>query len=1226
MKSRILVRTLGITLMVCLTASLFLLNKPQDAKKPFVKLSKEARIDQAFKRQFELTKDLSLGYPPTQRLQQAYELIKRKQIELQNRSGESIAGSSWSERGPYDVAGRTRTIMFDSRDPSYRTVWTGGVGGGVWKTNDIAASPAQWTPMTDFMPNIAITDIVQSKINPEIMFYCTGEGYSNGDAIRGLGVFRSTDGGETWALLSSTQTWEYSYRMLAHPKGDLYVNTDQGVYRSSDNGLNFTKVIGGGLSGTFSNVFYDIELSSDGKIYVSTASAIYRSSTGDVGDWTNITNGTGFPSGVSRTEFTVSPSDPNTIYAATANGAGDGEGIYRTTNGGATWTSGSLPNAIGMDNYCRGQAWYDLDIAVDPNNPLRIVVGGIDPHMSTNGGSTWTQLAQWAGAGLQYVHADQHRIMYQPGNSNVLYITNDGGVWRSSNASASPAQVSFRHRNETYNVTQFYAAAIHPDAFSNYFLAGAQDNGSQQFYEPGVSRTREVMGGDGAFCHIDQSNPNIQFVSIYFGSYSMTRDGGVNWGSGPNSEGSFISPSDYDDDANILYSQTNNQDQFHRSIILGNMVEEAFVTVTGPNGLPFVNCVKVDPNTPNRVYFGSFGGSIIRVDNANTGTSVAGTPLTIIPSGGTVSSIAIEDGDPNHLLVTLSNYGLANSIWESKNGGVTWIPSEGVNIPNNLPDMPVNYALFNPNNPTQAIIATEAGIWSTDSLQGNNTRWDAPNLASGVPITRVEMLQIRESDNVVLACTHGRGLFTSDVFSVPTPFAMYDRVHYTNSPMNFDGSLSLRASSYLWSFGDGATANTSVAQHSYSNIGTYNVDLTINGNVSAADDLKILPDRSVPYKPGITGYGGDFENFTEDFGVYTVKGSSLERGRSTLPYKDGTNSGNNAFVLGLTESFYQRFTHTMLYTPNFDLSAPGIYELSFFAKYQLDPGDDGFNVEYSLDRGQTWQVLGSDSEDDWYNYRSSSQTAFPSGTPYFTNIEVAFTQFKRNISEFAGQPNVAFRFVVKSDGAGNHSGLVIDDFVIDVYNEQLATKLTSFTARFIPGNSIQVDWSTFPEYRLDKFELEVSENGRDFEFVTSVDVPLPGSSITPKSYTYEHVDRRKSIYFYRLKVIGLDTSTNFYSNTIVVKRNLDGFNVYRVWPNPVVDNHVEITFTDGINDVPLTTELYDYAGKLIQSETQTFSGAWLSYDFNGDLPPGIYILRLNFEGQPDPITVRFFKF
>ena len=184
--------------------------------------------------------------------------------------------------------------------------------------------------------------------------------------------------------------------------------------------------------------------------------------------------------------------------------------IKKTTNSGLTWTSLSIPMLVsdGTTHFTRSQAWYDLILQVHPSNANMVIAGGIDLHRTSDGGTTWTGISHWYGGySKPYVHADQHAIVFRPGNPNEVAFGSDGGVDYSTNAGNTSIVPTFRTRNYYYNVTQFYSVSGVNAAASHEFLAGAQDNGTQSFSLPTSHPTREVTGGDGAFVHIDQLTP-----------------------------------------------------------------------------------------------------------------------------------------------------------------------------------------------------------------------------------------------------------------------------------------------------------------------------------------------------------------------------------------------------------------------------------------------------------------------------------------------------------------------------------------------------------------------------------------------------------------------------------------------------------------------------------------------------------------------------------------------
>ncbi|HMQ47394.1 MAG TPA: T9SS type A sorting domain-containing protein [Saprospiraceae bacterium] len=1159
------------------------------------KLSKEQRIDEMLKRQFEMTKDPALGYPPHERLLKAYETTKRLQAEMEyGRNPGNITEARWRERGPNNIGGRTRTIMIDKNDPTRNTVWVGGVSGGLWKSTDVSLTPANWVKVNDYMDNISVGDLDQDSNNPQIMYLATGEWYAG---MPGLAIFKSTDGGSNWAALPSTvnATFQYTQDIFVHPiTSDIYAATHRGLWRSQDGGTSWTKILGLDVGGVQDGM-HDIDYhKASNTIFVANHTSIFKSQSGAAGSWENITLNNGFMSGVSRVEMSVSQSSPYVIYAV-GNNNGQGTALHLKNENG-NWIARSTPTDGNGVNYARDQGGYDLEVTVDPFDDQRIVIGGIDLYMSENGGFSFNRISHWTGADRQYVHADQHKCLFDDETPGVIFFGNDGGIWRTSNYS------NITDRNKDYNVTQFYACAIHPEFLKDYFLGGTQDNGSLQLNQFGIDDAREVLGGDGFFCHIDENEPDIQMVSLYFGAYALSTDGGKNFGSGAETDGGFVNPSDYDNENNILYTETNSGDYWRWHVTGGGQSGPVDIDGVSPN----VTAVTVDPNVPNRVYFGTSTGRIIRVNNAHEGTTVSGTVLS--PStAGWVGNIDIEIGNPDHLLVTLSNFGIAN-IKESFDGGNTWVTLDG-----NLPDMPVHWGIFNPNDPTQAIIGTEFGAWTTDLLDGANTQWMPPVPGKGTPLTRVTMLQLRRSDKMVLASTYGRGLWTTDVFSDPYNVLEVDRVHYTQSPLEFRGERSLNAGSFFWELGDGITSDQENASREYAQPGTYNASLTINGDLREETSIKILPDRPLPYLPDTEAYSGSFEKNEEQFGVYTISGSSFERGNSSVSGKDGTHSGNNAFVIGLNEEYYQPNTHTILYLPNFDFSEQGIYEFSFWAKYKLHAGFDGLQVQYSTDRGQSWRVLGSADNENWYNFSNDTEptAAFSIGNDYFSGTRLGFTPYSLNISNLAGNESVAFRFVFKSEGSGNHTGIVIDDVEITKYADELVTKVVKFEGDYASSSDILLEWNTQPEYKCTKFEIEQSFNGKNFEVIGSVE-PEGRTSTELHSYSFTTLGQR-NLYFFRIKVYNEDPSIDyehiFYTPTLVIRREniYTGQQVLNVSPNPFT-NLIEMTFTD-VLDGDVNYMLHNAAGQVILQGKQKVEGAFMQLD-TPRLPAGVYFLSV----------------
>ena len=1201
---------------VVLTVGLFLSyyhfdqNTSDLKKSEFKKIEKYGtmrdRMDLAMELEFELTKDPSTNTVPRERL-----LVAKNYIEsLQQQSGNNkiagaIPGVNWQERGPNNCGGRTRTLMVDPNDPSKKTVWSAGVAGGLWKTTDITAGSPTWVPVNDFFSSIAVTSLCYAPSNPLTFYFGTGEGYFNADYQRGSGIWKSTDGGNTWNILAATSgvaNFYYVNRMVVHTNGDVYAATNSGVFRSQNGGTTWSRVLGlSAPGGAVTDNFSDVEVSSSGQIWASTltSGAVYKTPTGNSGSWVQQNTGVnGFPStGATRIDIALAPSNANVCYAFVAQA---GVNFYKTSDGGATWTLLTKPvdadPGIGNE-ITRSQYWYDMSIAVDPNNDAVVFVGGVDLFKTTNSGTSWQQVAHWYGGyGFQEVHADQHIALFEPGNSNVIYFGNDGGIWRSSNATATIPVISAKHDN--YNVTQFYACAIHPTANSNYFLAGAQDNGSHQFTQGGIGPTNEVTGGDGCYVHIDQNEPQYQFTSYVYSNYYRSTDGGANFSTlTNNNNGSFVNPSDYDNATNNLYSaySAGNYSRILNAPV-SNTLSPIAIAAFGGAGITTVSC---SPNTGDRVFFGLSNGRVVRVDNANAALPV-GTHINLAMGmpGSSVSCIAVETGNDNHLLVTYSSYGV-NSVWETTNGGTSWTSVEG-----NVPDMPVTCALFNPNNNQQALIGTELGVWSTDLLNGVTTNW-APS-SNGLANTRVTMLQIRSSDKLVIASTHGRGLFSSDVFADPSAdFVANKIITYVNKAVSFT-DVSYKSLSWNWDFGDGGNSTTKHPTYSYSAPGLYTVSLQINGSLSATKNayIQVLPNRGTPYVPVA---GGNFDISSSDFGSETKAGTPFQRGSSAIAGKNGTNSGANAWVTGVASSSYSANSDARLYTPNYNLSTAGTYTLSFYKKNLFESGWDGFRLEYSLDKGDNWNILGGVAA-GWYDFANTVQTtAFPINQPYFNSTSASFAQRSLDISFLAGNPNVAFRFVFKSDGSINSAGVAVDDFQISgPSNDPLPVQMLSFTGSSFEKYN-ELNWVTATETNNSGFDIERSASGFDWEKIGFVGGA--GNSISNKIYSFKDNQISADAYYYRLKQVDFN-GKYAYSKTIYINRNQKSETVIKsIFPNPFQSLITIELEKEPISDLDFT--LVDREGKIRYQQHITSKQLIYYIDLSGMLlSDGIYMLHV----------------
>lgn len=256
---------------------------------------------------------------------------------------------------------------------------------------------------------------------------------------------------------------------------------------------------------------------------------------------------------------------------------------------------------------------------------------------------------------------------------------------------------------------------------------------------------------------------------------------------------------------------------------------------------------------------------------------------------------------------------------------------------------------------------------------------------------------------------------------------------YTGRAINFE-FLSAGATSFQWDFGDGNSSFEENPVHVYTEPGVYDISLiieTVGGNTKDtifSNYITILPQIETPFE---IADGGNFETNLESFAALNISGTPFERGNSTIEGKDGTASGDFAWVTGLNEDQYQDDSEAYLYSPEFSFDKGKIYTISFDANYSFESQWDGFIIEYSLTSGDDWIKLNDFVADNWYDDISVENAIWGEGIPIFTNsTNGEYASRSSDISFLAGEDKVAFRFVFLTDAATTDVGAAIDNFAI----------------------------------------------------------------------------------------------------------------------------------------------------------------------------------------------------
>ena len=759
--------------------------------------------------------DPNLGYVPSDRLHRAFIETRAMQNSIINRD------ISW-ENVESNMGGRTRAIMFDPNDSSNKKVWAAGVTGGLWYNLDISDSDSRWSPVNDFWDNLSVSRIIYDPLNPEVFYVSTGEANTalityRESSSRGIGIWRSLDAGNSWELIESTDTFEYvtdigikivngESHIYAAVVSGTYQGQDHtsapsdGLFRSTDNGLTWNQVL---PNITSSNTPYspaDIEITSSGKIFVGTmknlngdgGATILSSNTGNINSWDinetykNIIESSGSNNIPGRVVLSSCESSPDVLYATIGSGFLNNMGfnlsygnyIIKSLDAGNSWEEVNLPTDEG--NQWASLAWHALEVEVHPDNPQIVMVGGLEVYRSFDGGDSWSNLSDWDlmyyGGGDRYVHADIHQVAFQPNNANTVAITSDGGVFLSENILNS--EPVFIERNQGYNTLQFYSCDISPVDQSTNFVGGLQDNGTLFLYnDTALDINDMITGGDGAYCFFDDNDP-LLITSTYYNAWYIINFEENTYEYENSNSGVFINPSDYDSDNNIIYANKVrfNGGQSNRIIKITN-IESNPNTETislSTNSSVYFSALKLSPFSSGNsmdLFIGTQSGRLYRVNNVNANPNTVEIGSPNFPTAN-ISSIDIGS-NINEIFVTFSNYGVS-SVWMSVDGGLSWNEKES-----NIPDMPIRWGLLHPDDSNFALLATEIGVWSTSNLLSDSPTWLPAS--NGLANVRVDMLSIRPSDNMVLAASHGRGLF----------YGIFDATAGQLGDLNNDNSINI---------------------------------------------------------------------------------------------------------------------------------------------------------------------------------------------------------------------------------------------------------------------------------------------------------------------------------------------------------------------------------------------------------------------------------------------------
>ena len=943
--------------------------------------------------------------------------------------------NTWEHKGPTSsnggYAGLGRISVVKAAPNDTNTIWVGSASGGLWKTTNGGTTWNTNTDNLEIMPTLGVNDILFDNNDPSLMYIATGDHVGNTYSI---GLLKSTDGGISWAttgLNFSRTSTRIIYNLDMHPTNSniIYASTSNGIMKTTDGGINWTNIKSGG------HRVVKINSSNPDILYAVNNSTFFRST--DAGStWTTITSG--LPTtNLNRIAMEYAPSNPSTVYLLVSSSQNNFRGLYRSTDSGISWTTQSTtPNILGYEKNgsgTGGQGWYDLCIAVHPQNENIVTIGGVNLWQSTNAGVNWTNKSFWYNSPpTPEVHADQHYIGYMNNSTSTLLSGNDGGVYRSRNNGDSWSYIG-----SGIAVTQFYRIGV-SNINPNYIIAGTQDNGTKIMKN---SVWSDVIGGDGMDCLIKDDNPNTMYGSLYYGAIFRSDNAGVN----------FTKINDLDNNGNYdqinetggwvtpFLTDPNNPDHLYvgmkhvwKSTNNGN----TFVKLSNGWGTNNLSILQIAPSNSNYIIASKGDNFRFSTDGGVTwGTKTK-------PSGQWITNFKFHPNNHNIVYATCSGYSASEKVYVSNDFGDTW-----TNITYNLINVPINNSIYqDANNAQRLFIATDLGVYV---LKNNSTTWEAFN--DGLPQVVVRELEIQESDTLLVAGTYGRGIWSIDLkgtLVLAKPTLIY--------PANNDVNIALKNIGFNW--------------NKVKNAQMYQVQVSLNTNFNI-NELDFTVMDSIGFRDLSINYG----NY--NWRVRAINGNVFSEWSDVFKLRSMVGTPNISLPLNNSKYITQK-------------DSTKWSNVQFANTYQIQIStDEMFNtIILDKEKGSTLEILSIlDFYKDYY-IRVRARSA--DGLGLWSDVVKFKTIFNKPILltpadlSIKLDTNITFQWS-KVDGATGYR--------INIYRENL-TNLTSVLSQVFNSNSINQfkfnhNYETKYHWRVIAKDGDIEMISDTFEFETRIQQP-----------------------------------------------------------------------------------------------------------------------------------------
>ena len=663
------------------------------------------------------------------------------------------------ELGPAPISsvqytGRVSALACSQTTPG---LWfAAGADGGVWRTENSGVS---WTPLTDFESTTSIGALALSPTDDSVVYAGTGEANYANHSRYGLGLLRSTDRGETWTRLAesvfagrtfsalvvdprSTNVLYASiaraggFPELAAAKGHPDANGPVGVFKSTDSGASWTQLAGGlptNLAATSLAIDPDDPdtlWAGIGRIFGAPGNGLYRST--DAGaTWSRVGNGLPTGSSVGRITVAVAPSQTSRLYVlltSPSNATGGGAftlGGYRSDDAGANWTNvtpGSIQSSFG---------WYVSVVSVDPSDPDTVFMGGVTLHRSVNAGASWSNVTP--------PHVDMHAVAWSGGQP---VAGTDGGVYGSSNGGSS-----WFARNSGLGLIQFYAGLSSHPTLAGRLFGGTQDNGTNRATD-GV--WQQVFGGDGGWTQVDQAVPTRGFVEFQgTGNLFRSTNSGNSYsfsGSGLGGRNAFLPPYLIDpSDSSVMYYGSHYISKSTNSGTSWSPISGDLTTGSGA-----IRSLAIAPSDPAVLYAATNDGNVLV-------STDSGVQWTVVRSGHpgwprVTRELFVHPRDAQKVWLAVAAFGSERVLY-SEDGGASWISVAG-----DLPDVPVNTVAVLPGSPDVLFAGTDQGLYASSD---GGVHWR--RYGRSLPYAPVIDLLLEPRRTRLVVATQGRGAWVASL-------------------------------------------------------------------------------------------------------------------------------------------------------------------------------------------------------------------------------------------------------------------------------------------------------------------------------------------------------------------------------------------------------------------------------------------------------------------------------